>query len=63
MRPVGGIVEKIYGARRAGLTRVILPAENRPDLPANLHGLEVLLTEDIERVIDWATASPAQATE
>ena len=63
VRPVGGIVEKIYGARRAGLTRVILPAENRPDLPANLHGLEVLLTEDIERVIDWATASPAQATE
>ena len=30
--PVGGIREKVLGAARAGLTRVILPRRNEPDL-------------------------------
>jgi ATP-dependent Lon protease len=30
--PVGGIKEKVLAARRAGITTVILPAENRKDL-------------------------------
>ena len=30
--PVGGVKEKILAARRAGINRIILPAENRKDL-------------------------------
>ncbi len=40
--PVGGIKEKVLGAKRAGIAEVILPAENEPnvkeDLPENLLG-------------------------
>ena len=40
--PVGGIKEKVLGAKRAGIREVILPAENEPnvneDLPPNLLG-------------------------
>ncbi|HXT87459.1 MAG TPA: endopeptidase La [Verrucomicrobiae bacterium] len=40
--PVGGIKEKVLGAKRAGIGEVILPAENEPnvkeDLPENLLG-------------------------
>ncbi|MBC5823885.1 MAG: endopeptidase La [Candidatus Eremiobacteraeota bacterium] len=30
--PVGGIKEKVLGARRAGIKRVVLPARNEPDM-------------------------------
>jgi ATP-dependent Lon protease len=30
--PIGGLKEKILGAVRAGITHVVIPAENEPDL-------------------------------
>ena len=30
--PVGGIKEKVLAARRAGITRVVMPAQNEKDL-------------------------------
>jgi ATP-dependent Lon protease len=33
---VGGIKEKVLGAHRAGITRVILPERNRKDVQADL---------------------------
>ena len=30
--PIGGVREKILGAERAGIRRIVLPAENLPDL-------------------------------
>lgn len=42
--PIGGIREKALAARRAGITRIILPAANENDLP----DLPESLREDIE---------------
>ena len=40
--PVGGIKEKVLGAKRAGIREVILPAENEPNVKEDLqpHMLE-----------------------
>ncbi|MGE5527806.1 MAG: Lon family ATP-dependent protease [Patescibacteria group bacterium] len=42
VRPVGGVWEKIYGARQAGIRRVYIPAENIKDIPAEAGGIEVV---------------------
>jgi ATP-dependent Lon protease len=58
--PVGGVREKVLGAKRAGLSRVLLPAHNVGDLAAlpgdRLEGLEVNGVESIDQV--WEAAFP-----
>ncbi|PKK39845.1 ATP-dependent protease LonB-like Type I [Clostridiaceae bacterium JG1575] len=51
LRPVGGISQKIYGARSVGLRRVILPKENAKDVPKEAFGLEILPCETMEEVM------------
>jgi ATP-dependent Lon protease len=56
--PIGGVREKVLAAQRAGLTRVILPRENEPDLdelPAETKkALEFVLVDTIEEVFEAA---------
>jgi ATP-dependent Lon protease len=56
--PVGGIKEKALAAQRAGLTRLVLPAENEPDLeelPDEARAaLEFVLADAIEDVLGAA---------
>ena len=56
--PVGGIKEKVLAAYRAGIRKLILPAENEKDmqeLPAEVRQqLEVVYAEDIGTVFDTA---------
>jgi ATP-dependent Lon protease len=56
IRQVGGIPEKIYGARQAGMRTVIIPAENRADVPSDVRGLEVVCASTIDEVLPhvWA---------
>lgn len=54
--PVGGIKEKVLGAKRAGIREVILPAENEPnvkeDLPENLLGdLKVHFVHNVDEAL------------
>lgn len=48
--PVGGVRAKLLAAERAGVRRVILPEENRADVPADLT-LEIIAVRDLEGVI------------
>ncbi len=53
--PVGGIKEKVLAARRAGVTRVLLPKHNEKDLvdiqPELRKNLEFVFVEDLDQVI------------
>ncbi len=41
MRPVGGVFEKAYGARQAGISILIIPWENKKDIPEEHLGLTI----------------------
>lgn len=51
IRPVGGVYEKLHGARRAGLKRVLIPADNAADLPGGVDGLEVVAVATVEELL------------
>src|SRR6202171_5577182 len=63
--PIGGIKEKVLGAHRAGLRRVLLPRRNEADLddiPADLRKeMQLVLIESIDEVLREALTPPKAA--
>jgi ATP-dependent Lon protease len=68
--PVGGVKEKVLAARRARVTQIILPAQNRRDMdevPKELMGeIKFVFVENVRQVFDVAlkerATPPAPAT-
>lgn len=56
VKPVGGIYEKIFGAKQAGVKTVIIPEENLAEVPSGLKGIEVIAVENIEEALKIAQA-------
>ena len=61
--PVGGIKEKVLGAVRAGITKIVLPQQNAADLedlPEDVRSrLEIIFAEDLGQVLKSALRSEA----
>ncbi len=49
IKPVGGIVEKIYGAYQSGITEILLPDEN--ELVINEKGVKINSVKTVEEVL------------
>jgi ATP-dependent Lon protease len=63
--PIGGVKEKVLGAKRAGIKEVILPEDNEPNvkqdlLPHMLEGLQIHYVSRLDQVLDIALAQPEQ---
>lgn len=56
IKAVGGIIEKIYGARQAGMKRVLIPQENEKDIPGELDDIEVIPVNDIKTIMELVLA-------
>ena len=54
VKPVGGIFEKIYGAKRMGIKLVLVPKDNEKEIPLNAENIEVRTVDSIEQLIDIA---------
>jgi len=57
--PIGGVKEKVLGAKRAGITHVLLPADNEPnavaDLPPEILGdLKITYVRNLDEVLEHA---------
>jgi ATP-dependent Lon protease len=61
--PIGGVKQKVLAAQRAGLTTVLLPARNGPDLddlPETVRAaMTIHLVEDVADVLRLALEDPA----
>lgn len=52
VRPVGGVFEKAYGARQAGISRLIIPQENAKDIPTHHLGLEIYPVDTAQEALE-----------
>lgn len=59
VKAIGGVYEKIYGAKQAGMVRVVLPEENRKDVPQEVAGIEVTFAGTIEEAMQLLLAHDA----
>jgi ATP-dependent Lon protease len=51
VRAVGGVVEKLYAAREAGMRSVLLPKENVREVDGGLAGLDVTAVTSVDQVL------------
>ena len=57
--PIGGVKEKVLGAKRAGIREVILPSENEPNVqedlpPEMLEGIQIHFVRRVEDALEIA---------
>ncbi len=53
VRPVGGVFEKAYGAKQAGIKTLLIPKENEKDIPKEHLGLEIHAINTAEEAFQW----------
>lgn len=56
VKPVGGIPEKIYGAKQAGMVKVVIPKDNINDVPSGIKGIEVVTVDDVAAALSHLMA-------
>ncbi|MGI5920402.1 MAG: ATP-dependent protease LonB [Syntrophomonadaceae bacterium] len=54
VKPVGGVISKIDAARKIGIQRVIIPADNWLDIFASFSDVEIIPVKDISEILDLA---------
>lgn len=57
VKPVGGVYEKAYGAKKARALHMIVPDENSKDIPEKHLGLDIRPVKTIEEVLDFIFTS------
>lgn len=56
VKPVGGILEKIYGAKQAGMKLVLIPAENEAEVPVDIKGIKVQPVATVAEALEYLLA-------
>jgi len=52
IKPVGGVFEKVYGAKRKGIKKVLIPIDNIKDIPNNIENIEVIPVSNIYELLE-----------
>ncbi len=51
VKPVGGIPEKIFGARQLGLNTVLVPFDNAGDVPSGIDDMRIIFIKTVQDVL------------
>ena len=51
LKAVGGVFEKAYGAKQAGVKTMVIPKENEKDIPTDHLGLSITPIENVQEVL------------
>lgn len=51
VRAVGGVIEKVYAARQAGMRLVLIPKENEREIRAGTTGVEIVPVQNVDEVL------------
>jgi ATP-dependent Lon protease len=51
VRAVGGVIEKIYAARQAGMRLVLIPRENEREIRAGTTGIEIVPVQNVDEAL------------
>lgn len=64
VKAVGGVFEKAYGAKQAGIKTMIIPRENQQDIPTGHLGLDISPVVEVEEALQilFAKESSAEAS-
>lgn len=62
VKAVGGVFEKAYGAKQAGITTMIIPAENKADIPEGHLGLDIRPVTTVEEALAILFADSQEAS-
>ncbi|MGI5876835.1 MAG: Lon family ATP-dependent protease [Dethiobacteria bacterium] len=54
IKPVGGLIEKLYGARMSGISTVFLPRKNKHDLPLGMQDVEIIFVDSVKDLLSQA---------
>ena len=62
IRPVGGVIEKLYAARQAGMRAIVIPKENARELDRTTLGLDVIPVSTVQEALAaYGLEAPARA--
>ncbi len=63
VRPVGGVFEKAYGAKQAGIKTLVIPKENAKDIPKGHLGLKIYPVDTAEEAFQYIFADSSDYEE
>ena len=61
VKAVGGVFEKAYGAKQAGISTIVIPKENDKDIPQGHLGLNVCAVETVDEALAILFLKPSTA--
>lgn len=63
VRPVGGVFEKAYGAKQAGIKTMVIPKENSKDIPSGHLGMDIRPVSTAEEAFSCIFVDEAEDSE